>query len=121
MSVELQEAQRRLTELKAELDKSLDTLDREEAGRHGELTYLDNHPADVADELSDGDRQVAVMEVAARQRHEVEAALARLADGTYGRCVDCGRELGEERLEARPEAARCIDDQQRYEATADLL
>jgi DnaK suppressor protein len=119
--VDLQEAQRRLDELKAELDRSLVTLDREDAGRHGELSYLDNHPADVADELSDGDRQAAVMEVAVRQRAEVEAALQRVADGTYGRCVDCGRELSEERLEARPEAARCVEDQQRHEASAEVL
>ncbi len=118
--MDLQEAERRLTELKEELHRSLATLDGEDAGRHGELSYLDNHPADVADELSDGDRQAAVMENAARQRAEVEAALQRIADGTYGRCVDCGRELDAERLEARPEAARCLEDQQRHEAAEAL-
>ena len=119
--MDLQEAERRLHELKADLDRSLATLDGEDAGRHGELSYLDNHPADVADELSDGDRQAAVMENAVRQRTEVEAALQRIADGTYGRCVDCGRELDDERLDARPEAARCQEDQQRYEARAEVL
>lgn len=114
--MDLQEAQRRLTELKDELDRSLATLDREEAGRHGELSYVDNHPADTADELFDGDRQAAVMENAQRQRAEVVAALQRVADGSFGRCVDCGRELSEERLDARPEAARCMEDQQRHEA-----
>lgn len=110
------EAQRRLVELKAELDRSLAVLDREEAGPHGELSHVDNHPADTADELQDGDRQAAVMENAMQQRAEVVAALARIEDGTFGRCVDCGRELSEERLEARPEAARCVEDQQRHEA-----
>jgi DnaK suppressor protein len=38
----------------------------------------------------------------------IDAALQRLADGTYGRCVDCGIAIGPARLEARPEAARCI-------------
>jgi RNA polymerase-binding transcription factor DksA len=46
----------------------------------------------------------------------VREALARLDAGTYGRCVDCGRELPDERLEARPEAARCVDCQQKVEA-----
>jgi DnaK suppressor protein len=118
--VDQQEAQRRLSELKEELDRSLTTLDGEDAGRHGELSYLDNHPADVADELFDGDRQAAVMENAVRQRAEVEAALQRIADGTYGRCVDCGRQLDDERLDARPEAARCLEDQQRFEAAEAL-
>ena len=39
-----------------------------------------------------------------------------LAEGLYGTCVDCGKEIQAERLEAVPEAIRCIDDQRRYEA-----
>lgn len=39
---------------------------------------------------------------------EVEAALARLADGTYGRCEKCGTGIGAARLAARPAARRCI-------------
>jgi RNA polymerase-binding transcription factor DksA len=45
------------------------------------------------------------------QRQEVLAALARLDAGTYGRCVTCGTTLPDERLEARPEAARCVNCQ----------
>lgn len=48
---------------------------------------------------------------------DVEAALARIQEGTYGRCRDCGREIERERLEAYPTATRCIEDQQRYEAS----
>ena len=39
---------------------------------------------------------------------EIDAALARLADGSYGRCESCGAPIGEERLEARPTARLCI-------------
>jgi DnaK suppressor protein len=39
---------------------------------------------------------------------EIEAALARLADGTYGRCEACGRPIAEGRLEALPTARTCI-------------
>ena len=39
---------------------------------------------------------------------EIDAAEARLADGTYGTCERCGRPIGEERLEARPTARTCI-------------
>ena len=38
-----------------------------------------------------------------------EAALARLADGTFGRCERCSARIGEARLEARPTARLCID------------
>ena len=40
---------------------------------------------------------------------EVTRAEEKLADGTYGRCDICGREIGSARLEARPWATRCID------------
>ena len=40
---------------------------------------------------------------------EVDAALARLDDGSYGSCERCGESIGPERLEARPETRLCID------------
>ena len=42
----------------------------------------------------------------------------RLEDGKYGICVDCGKEIPAARLEALPEAIRCVEDQRRYEAQA---
>ena len=39
---------------------------------------------------------------------EVDAALARVADGTYGRCETCGQPIPAARLEARPVARRCV-------------
>jgi RNA polymerase-binding transcription factor DksA len=38
----------------------------------------------------------------------VLAALVRLEESTYGRCVDCGGDIPEGRLDARPDAARCV-------------
>jgi DnaK suppressor protein len=46
---------------------------------------------------------------------EVEAALKRIEDGTYGRCVVCGQPIPEKRLEAIPWAARCVKDEQALE------
>lgn len=40
---------------------------------------------------------------------EIEAALSRVADGTYGRCTVCGEDIPEGRLEARPVARTCVD------------
>ena len=48
---------------------------------------------------------------------ELEAARARLADGRYGICDDCGGEIGYERLNANPAAVRCIACQTRHEKT----
>jgi RNA polymerase-binding transcription factor DksA len=39
---------------------------------------------------------------------EIDAALRRIADGSYGMCARCGRAIAAERLDARPEAALCV-------------
>ena len=55
---------------------------------------------------------VAVLDAYARQAlEEVESALARIADGTYGRCVRCGVSINAERLLALPRVGCCIDCQ----------
>ncbi len=47
---------------------------------------------------------------------EMQAALKRIEDGTYGKCVVCGKPIPEKRLEALPWAARCIKDEEQLEA-----
>ena len=61
---------------------------------------------EVLDELDHLDAELAA----------VAAALARIDAGTYGRCMDCGESIDEERLIARPTARRCTADQRRFEA-----
>ena len=46
---------------------------------------------------------------------QVDAALARIEAGTYGRCVDCGVDIPTARLHAAPEALRCIACQEKTE------
>ena len=111
------EARRRLEELQADLDRSAATLTAEGAGTGSELSSMDQHPADAGTDLQDADRQVAVLEAISDQRRQVVEALTRLDGGTYGTCVDCGGRLPEERLDARPEAARCLTCQARVEGS----
>jgi RNA polymerase-binding transcription factor DksA len=113
--VDLAVARQRLEEALAELDRSIVTLEAENAGG-GPTPGQDIDAADPGAALSDADRESAVIEAMEGQRAQVHAALARIEDGTYGRCVDCGEPLGEERLDARPEAARCLADQTRTES-----
>lgn len=46
---------------------------------------------------------------------EVQDALRRVANGTYGRCIACGREIDPVRLEAISWAARCVEDQEKQD------
>ena len=50
----------------------------------------------------------ALAEQARRQLAEIDAAVARIAAGTYGVCERCGRAITDERLRARPVARTCI-------------
>jgi DnaK suppressor protein len=50
----------------------------------------------------------ALLDQALTSLAEIDAAVARQADGTYGRCVDCHGPIGAERLAARPAASRCV-------------
>ena len=108
-------ARSRLTERLAELERSAHTLVAEDAGSDVDLSHVHQHPGDQGSELADYERETAVIEAAQSDRGEIEAALARIDAGTYGRCVDCGKEIPEGRLEIKPEASRCLEDQAKFE------
>jgi DnaK suppressor protein len=46
----------------------------------------------------------------------IEQAIARIDNGTYGRCLDCGKPIDEQRLEALPYAQYCLEDQEKHDA-----
>jgi len=111
MSVDTGTARRRLEEIRHELDRSISMLQGE---NHSEADA--GYPADPADagaNLSEADRSQAVLEAAEHQLSEVLAALTRIESGAYGTCVDCGDHVPDGRLEARPEASRCVRCQSR--------
>jgi DnaK suppressor protein len=51
-----------------------------------------------------------------RTLEQVEDALKRVADGTYGKCIVCGREIAEARLKAIPWTPYCLEDQEKHDA-----
>jgi RNA polymerase-binding transcription factor DksA len=56
-------------------------------------------------------RVTALLASATARLAALDAATARVEDGTFGRCVDCGGLIGAERLAALPDAVRCVDCQ----------
>jgi RNA polymerase-binding protein DksA len=69
----------------------------------------------VADMLTDIENAEIARDVG--ELREIEAALARVDEGSYGLCVQCGREIRFERLQVNPTAQRCIDCQSVFEKT----
>lgn len=114
--MDIQHARQQLEQMLREIDTATATLMAEGAGDSSELSHSDQHPGDTAGELTDADNQTALLENAADQRAQVVAALARTDDKTYGVCVDCGQRIPAARLGVRPEAARCLADQEKLEA-----
>jgi RNA polymerase-binding transcription factor DksA len=64
-------------------------------------------------QLTAADREInaEILRAARVALRDIEAALARLADGTYGKCTSCGTRQPIERLEVLPQAALCMDCQ----------
>ena len=111
--MEITVARKRLEEMRDDLDRSISILQGERPAR----TPGEGYPQDSADagsSLSEADRTEAILHSARGQRDEVLAALARIENNTYGRCVDCGGDIPEGRLEARPDAARCVGCQAKH-------
>lgn len=75
----------------------------------GELSSVDNHPADVATETFERGRDLAVNEKLSTHLDQVNEALQRIEDGTYGKCVECGGLIPYERLQAIPYTPYCVE------------
>lgn len=77
-----------------------------------------DHLADSASETFMRELDEGLEENAEHLLGEIEAALERLDAGTYGLCVNCGKPIDSERLEAVPYATLCIDDKRTLESGA---
>jgi DnaK suppressor protein len=100
-------ARKRLEEMRGELDKSIMVLQGEQPAERGGSDSPQD-PADAGTNLSENDRTQAVLTAAKVQLRAVHDALQRIEHGTYGTCADCGSSIPEGRLDARPEASRCV-------------
>jgi RNA polymerase-binding transcription factor DksA len=88
-----------------------------EGMRDSELAHVDNHPGDSAGELHDEELDETTEILLEEEERRIEEARRALAEGSYGICRGCGREIPSERLEAVPEAVLCIDCQRHFEGS----
>lgn len=75
----------------------------------GEETAYDNHLADTATETYDRELDYTLEENSEHVLADIDAALKRITEGTYGICTNCGEPIALDRLEALPWATLCID------------
>jgi RNA polymerase-binding protein DksA len=104
------------TNYKSLLEEVREALDTPQHQQYAEL--MDRGPGDSADRaLGDAlaDINLAMIDRHISEIRDIEAARARIADGTFGTCADCGKEVAFERLQAYPTAKRCLVCQQQRE------
>lgn len=95
---------------KARLEEQLAELEARQARIAEDLAEpLNPDSGEQAVEMEDDASLEGQGALVAREIASVKRALARIEDGIYGECVRCGEDIAPARLEARPEAALCID------------
>ena len=84
-------------------------LDENESDQVGELSHYDQHPADSGSETFEREKDLSILEGLESDLAEIEAALERLEEGTYGVDEVTGEPIDPERREAYPTARTNID------------
>ena len=112
VSLDLEAFRQRLTDERARVAEERQRL-LEDTSRSMEDASdddgADSHLADSATETLDREIELTLEDNAGHLLASIDAALARIEDGTYGECESCGRQISAERLEALPYATKCID------------
>lgn len=96
--------------LKAELEQRLAAMQARLASIKREVTQ--EYSGDSAEQAQERENDEVVDAIGNETRqslHDIQVALDRIADGTYGECEVCGEEISEGRLKAIPEATRCVN------------
>lgn len=85
--------------------------DQSESESVGEITSYDQHQADMGTETFEREKDLSILEQVEAELADVEFAIRRLDEGSYGTCEVCGRPIDEARLEVVPAARLCLEHQ----------
>jgi len=110
----LEASRRQLTQL-AQAFQDEAGLDRPISESVGDVLTMDYEDTDLAVALTDRETSGMLVHLLDESREQVERALDRIANGSYGSCEDCGGGIPPERLKVRPEATRCVSCQARWD------
>jgi RNA polymerase-binding transcription factor DksA len=115
--MDLEHSRQRLTEEHERLDQLVagfrdeHLTDESENQSVFELSDQPQHQADLGTETFHREADLSLLEQVEAELADVEHALRRIDEGTYGTCEACGRPIGDDRLEVLPAARFCLEDQ----------
>lgn len=122
--LQLEQYGNRLQKMKEEVTKRIQIL--QDTGLQetmqnstGELSLYDNHPGDVASEIYERSKDLALVDNARIQLKKIEDALDKLNRGIYGYCDECGHAIDIDRLEILPETTKCVHCRDKTYETGD--
>lgn len=121
LTAEMVEFQEQLLAEKARLEEELKEIENrtarvDESDRANELSAYEDHPADLASETFEREKDLAIGESVQHTLYKVINALEKIERGTFGRCDACGRPIKKARLKALPFATLCLECQDRLES-----
>jgi DnaK suppressor protein len=105
----------RLESLREELMRIRDSLEDEERQIREEEGDSQLDSGDLSQDIFTRELDATVEQAAEKRLHDVERALQKIEEGTYGICDDTGEKIPKGRLEAVPEAIRTVEAQERFE------
>ena len=105
----------RLQEVREELLRIQRGMEEDEQDRGESEGDTQTDSGDISQSIFDREMDASVEEGIERRLGEVDRALRKIEEGTYGICDDTGEEIPRGRLEAVPEAVRTVEAQQRFE------
>jgi len=118
-AIDTEQFRTRLLEAREQVVGAIENIHAENPGSLGdeidEPTYQDNHLGDVATATFDREMASTLEDNSTHVLNEIDAALARIDEGTFGTCSSCGQPIGNERLDALPWATLCIEDKRKQE------
>ncbi len=81
------------------------------------MNSVDNHLADAASGVVSREESMAENNLKSKQLNDVQDALVKIEEGTYGKCEDTGKDIPFERLKALPYAKRTVEAEQAHQET----
>ena len=102
--------------LRGDVDQMADaTLKKSRTEANGDLSSMPIHMADIGSDNFEQEFTLSLMQSEGGTLEQIEAALERIEDGTYGECEECGARIPKQRLNAIPYAIMCVKCASRVE------
>lgn len=105
----MSDAEKTLRDERANLVHQLSELGANEDGQlRDDVSYGEGF-ADAAAATAERTEVIGLVDSVKAMLENVDAALERIDEGTYGTCAECGKKIGRARIEFRPESIYCVD------------